>query len=105
LAEVAKCPPLTRDEEARCIEHLWAGGEEAESAELRLVEANLALVVLIAEKYRDRGIHILDLIQSGNDALLLSLNASSPINLSIRCYPARQELHRLAKNADQPHIF
>jgi RNA polymerase primary sigma factor len=77
LAEVAKVPPLTSSEEIRCVELIRAGGEEMESAERRLVEANLHLVVAIAERYPHDDIHILDLIQNGNEGLLKAVGTIS----------------------------
>lgn len=41
-------PPLDREEEMECIQHVRAGGRQAEKAGERLVEANLQLVVTIA---------------------------------------------------------
>jgi len=73
LAEVCKVPPLSRDEEISCVQHIRAGDQQAESAERLLVEANLGLVVSIAERYRNEHIHILDLIQVGNDGLVRAL--------------------------------
>ena len=77
LAEVLKVPPLSRGEEIRCVQHVRAGDQQAESAGKRLVEANLHLVVSIAERYRNDHIHILDLIQKGNDGLLAALRTFS----------------------------
>ncbi len=73
LAEVANVPPLSRDEEIRCVQHLRARDPQAESAGQRLVEANLHLVVSIAEGYRTSSAYILDLIQHGNDGFLEAL--------------------------------
>jgi DNA-directed RNA polymerase sigma subunit (sigma70/sigma32) len=42
----------------------------AESAAKRLIEANLPLVVSIAERYHNDRNHILHLIQRGNEGLL-----------------------------------
>ena len=70
LAEVRRVPPLERVEEIECIEHVRAGDETAEAAKLRLVEAHLELVVTLAERYRRDDVHILDLIQKGNEGLL-----------------------------------
>jgi RNA polymerase primary sigma factor len=75
LNEMGKVPPLTREREIECVRHIRARDEKAEIAEKDLVEANLTLVVSIAQEHRSEHIHILDLIQTGNQALLQAARA------------------------------
>ena len=53
LSKVLKVPPLSPDEETRCLQHVRAGDEQAEPTRKRLVEANLHLVISIAERNRN----------------------------------------------------
>jgi RNA polymerase nonessential primary-like sigma factor len=73
LREVAAVPPLTKDQEIELSRHVLANDQQAESAGKTLVEANLAMVVSIAERYPRGSMHLSDFLQRGNDGLLFAL--------------------------------
>jgi RNA polymerase primary sigma factor len=70
LNEVCKVPQLAPEAEIELARRIERGGRQAETAMKDLVEANLRVVVSVARRYSDRGIHVLDLIQEGNLGLL-----------------------------------
>ncbi len=67
LQEIGKTPLLTKEEEVTLAKRVEKKEEEAKQL---LVTANLRLVVSIAKKYANRGLHLLDLIQEGNIGLM-----------------------------------
>ena len=78
LQEACAAPPLTPESETGLALRIQAGGREAETARYQLVEANLRMVAHVAKRFTNRGIHILDLIQEGNNALLKAVNQFDP---------------------------
>jgi len=75
LREMGRIPPMSREKELECARHIWARDSEAELAKKDLVEVNLAVVVSIAKTHPSDHIHILDLIQIGNEALFSAMRA------------------------------
>jgi RNA polymerase primary sigma factor len=73
LREIDKIPALTADEEIDLLERMRMQDEQGELARKSLVEAHLHLVVSIARRYPSAGIHVLDLVVKGNEALMHSL--------------------------------
>ena len=67
LKEIGKVPLLTGAEEIEIAKRMEQGDEEAKR---KLAEANLRLVVSIAQRYVGRGMLFLDLIQEGNLGLI-----------------------------------
>jgi RNA polymerase sigma factor (sigma-70 family) len=75
LAEIARIPLLTRDDEQALARRVRAGDEAAKQ---RMIEANLRLVVQIARRYLNRGLPLPDLIEEGNLGLLRAVEKFEP---------------------------
>ena len=71
LKEIGQVKLLSADEEVDLAKRVAAGDKAAKD---KLTEANLRLVVSIAQKYSGRGLHILDLIQEGNTGLIRAVD-------------------------------
>ena len=83
LKEIGSIKLLSSEEEIRLAQAIEASKapdatpeirEEGMRARSKLADANLRLVVSIAKKYRERGLHMLDLVQEGNIGLLKAVD-------------------------------
>ncbi|MFT4703197.1 MAG: RNA polymerase primary sigma factor [Bradymonadia bacterium] len=61
---------MTPERLAETVREMDVGHADAEAAKTEMVQANLRLVVSIAKKYANRGMHFLDLVQEGNIGLM-----------------------------------
>jgi len=78
VLEVSKFEPLTKMEEMNVFRELGHSGdwnEQRENVARRLIESQLMLVVSIARKHSASGVHMLDLIQEGNNGLMSAVRS------------------------------
>jgi RNA polymerase primary sigma factor len=96
LREMGRIPLLTAKEEVRLallaqqgrfeLQHALQDNtlpdnkvmEQAKKAQRCLIEANLRLVVSIAKRYQNRNMALLDLIQEGNQGLMVAVDKFDP---------------------------
>ena len=79
--------PLGREAEQQAIRALTAGSEDAASL---LIEHNLRLVVYIARRFENTGIHIEDLISIGTIGLIKAIHTFKPDkNIKLATYASR----------------
>jgi len=71
LKEIGQVELLKADEEKALAKRYEKGDQKAKE---ELITANLRLVVAIAKKYTERGMHFLDLIQEGNLGLIKAVD-------------------------------
>jgi len=77
MAEVARHPLLTREEEHELAVRYATTGDV--DAAYKLVASNLRLVVKIAHEYHRSAFHLLDLIQEGNMGLMQAVKKYDPL--------------------------
>ena len=75
LDEIGSTPLLTAAEEILVASASLAGDE---SARHRMINSNLRLVVMIAKRYTNRGLPLLDLIEEGNLGLMRAVEKFDP---------------------------
>lgn len=80
-------PPLTQDEEVFLLEKLKLGDYAVKTV---LIERNLRLVVYIARKFENTGIHIDDLVSIGTIGLIKAVNTFDPHkNIKLATYASK----------------
>ena len=75
MADLARYPLVTREEETRLAAESKGGSE---MARLKLIRSNLRLVVTIAHEFTGRGLPLLDLISEGNIGLMEAVGRCDP---------------------------
>ena len=74
VAQMAQECGLPISEYRKMVDTIKKGEREAERAKKEMIEANLRLVISIANKYTNRGMQFLDLIQEGNIGLMKAVD-------------------------------
>jgi RNA polymerase primary sigma factor len=76
LADLKRIPLVTREEEVELAKRVQQGDEVAFQ---KLVEANLRFVVSVAKKYQHFGVLLEDLINEGNEGLMIAARKFNPV--------------------------
>jgi RNA polymerase primary sigma factor len=75
LRELRRIPLLSAEEEQACAQLAALGDEKARQ---RLIQANLRFVILVAKRYRSRGVPMEDLVNEGNIGLIRAVGRFDP---------------------------
>lgn len=75
LLEIGETPLLTAQQEREVARAVLAGDD---SARTRMIKSNLRLVVMLAKRYVNRGLPLLDLIEEGNLGLMHAVEKFDP---------------------------
>ena len=75
LTEIGMTPLLTAEQEVLTARAVQRGDDVARN---RMIKSNLRLVVMIAKRYLNRGLPLLDLIEEGNLGLMRAVEKFDP---------------------------
>jgi RNA polymerase primary sigma factor len=75
LQDLRRIPRLSAEEEQACARGAAEGDEKARQ---RLIRANLRFVILVARRYRNRGVPLEDLVNEGNIGLIQAAGRFDP---------------------------